>query len=133
MTVETGLDKLLVQCDVLVACTQRIHGNIRDQNYSVPGQLVRRIAEALREIREGMRKNGPRPKGNVPPSQGGCWFCHRVDNVSDFCFDREFDTYYHEQCLQQALDSVPPEAIDQEAEIINKARSVPLKPNRKNV
>ena len=38
-------------------------------------------------------------KGDTPPIEGGCWFCHR--KTGDMEFDTEFDTYYHIDCLEK--------------------------------
>jgi len=38
-------------------------------------------------------------QGKVPPTEGGCWFCHKDDG--EMSFDMEFDTYYHSECLEK--------------------------------
>lgn len=42
-----------------------------------------------------------RDDGDVPPSQGGCWFCHSTD-PEPAQFSMEFDAYYHESCAEEA-------------------------------
>lgn len=44
-------------------------------------------------------------KGDTPPPEGGCWFCHRMTEAMQF--DPEFDTYYHPKCLDKTgYDSI---------------------------
>lgn len=38
-------------------------------------------------------------KGDVRPTAGGCWFCHKDDG--NLKFDMEYDTFYHEKCLEK--------------------------------
>lgn len=52
-------------------------------------------------------------KGNVPPHQGGCWFCFH-DTEQGMVFDREFDTAVHLSCLNEALK----DPLDEEAKIM---------------
>lgn len=37
----------------------------------------------------------------LSPNVGGCWICLRGGAQ---CFDMEFDTYYHEDCLEKIPD-----------------------------
>lgn len=44
----------------------------------------------------------------VSPCDGGCWFCNKkTDSMS---FDCEFDTFYHSDCLDIAVEAGDPEA-----------------------
>lgn len=45
-----------------------------------------------------------KPDASNPPSQGGCWVCHRGNGWEDddMEFDTEFDTFYHPECLEDA-------------------------------
>ena len=45
-------------------------------------------------------------------TEGGCWFCGRVDSSLTLLFDFEFDTYVHKECLHTELmvDPDHPEA-----------------------
>lgn len=42
------------------------------------------------------------------PSAGGCWICKRGNGFEDpMAFDIEFDTFYHESCLDDTeADSI---------------------------
>lgn len=40
-------------------------------------------------------------KGDVPPSQGGCWYCHR--DTGELVNFREFDAVVHLQCVREAM------------------------------
>jgi hypothetical protein len=61
---------------------------------------------------------------HLTPNEGGCWFCS-MDQCDSY--DREFDTFYHEECLSKALIPWDDGSIDVEAEIINNARANPLR------
>ena len=52
-------------------------------------------------------------KESVSPAMGGCWYCHKQDDV--MVFSGEFDTYLHIKCLKAALRANPQ---DQEAQIM---------------
>ena len=43
-----------------------------------------------------------------PPSAGGCWICNTGNGFEeDMAFDMEFDTFYHEECLEESdADSI---------------------------
>ena len=43
-----------------------------------------------------------KPKGDVPPTHGGCWFCWLKDD--QLVFDTEWDTYVHLDCIRENLD-----------------------------
>lgn len=51
-------------------------------------------------------------KGNFPPDQMGCWYCHHKD--SDLVFSREWDSCVHIYCIQNAITRDP---NDEEADI----------------
>lgn len=44
----------------------------------------------------------PEDEDYNPPSASGCWFCNRGDGNADedMSFDIEFDTFYHDECLE---------------------------------
>ncbi len=56
-----------------------------------------------------------RPRGDVDPCAGGCWYCYHLDDDLVFC--REFDTFVHKACAKEAHEKNPDDA---EAEIINR-------------
>lgn len=39
-------------------------------------------------------------ESHKPPSAGGCWICHYDDG--DLKFNQDFDTYYHQSCLEES-------------------------------
>lgn len=40
-------------------------------------------------------------QGDVPPSQGGCWYCYTEGE--DLAFSCEFDTYVHAACVRARM------------------------------
>lgn len=53
-----------------------------------------------------------KPRGNVSPNNGGCWYCYNVDD--SLSFSCEFDTFVHIECLKEMAKN--PE--DREAQIM---------------
>jgi len=51
--------------------------------------------------------------GVASPHNGGCWYCHKLDDELTFCC--EFDTYVHPACAAEAAKNPD----DREAQIIN--------------
>lgn len=60
----------------------------------------------------------------VSPNNGGCWFCHEVDD-RPMLFSCEFDCFLHDTCLMSALAASSPEAEDWEAEITAREFNIP--------
>jgi hypothetical protein len=49
---------------------------------------------------DAFRDQGPPlDDGDVHPSEGGCWFCHRETPETNFSW--EFDAYYHRACAEE--------------------------------
>ncbi len=42
------------------------------------------------------------------PNDGGCWFC--MEDDVEMLFSMEFDSWFHEKCLREALAEHDPEA-----------------------
>jgi hypothetical protein len=54
----------------------------------------------------------------MSPQDGGCWFCSKDEQDESLLFSMEFDTFYHQTCLDVALL----DPMDEEARIINAER-----------
>lgn len=55
----------------------------------------------LTEEQQTILGKGQKKRGNVSPSDGGCWFCYHKDD-RPMLFSCEFDCYLHEECLMSA-------------------------------
>ena len=65
---------------------------------------TREIPERIQEL-----KHEREDEHHLTPHAGGCWICHGDSDAQEgpMLFDMEFDTYYHEHCLEVAgVDSI---------------------------
>lgn len=60
------------------------------------GKIIDRVGDTL--ICENKRS----------PNSGGCWICNHGNGEEDedMSFDMEFDTWYHDECLPEGINSI---------------------------
>ena len=62
--------------------------------------------EQMRAIWDITAGNGM-AKGDLPPTQGGCWFCWHGEEAGPLHFSGEWDTFVHKHCVKRVLQKHP--------------------------